>query len=119
MIISRASDNVEPTYLFLQWMVDKATQTKLAERLGGAVPSRNSMWDTPVYQKSRFAPLFAAMRGSLERGLAKPRAPNIYEVYDALGGLMQEVGLGTVSPQDAVKIGQKRLLDICEKCLLE
>lgn len=119
MIISRASDNVEPTYLFLQWMVDKATQTKLAERLGGAVPSRNSMWDTPVYQESRFAPLFAAMRGSLERGLAKPRAPKIYEIYDALGGLMQEVGLGTVSPRDALKIGQKRLLDICEKCLLE
>jgi multiple sugar transport system substrate-binding protein len=100
-------------------MVDKSTQIKLAERLGGAVPSRSSLWDTEVYKGSSFAPLFAAMRGSLERGLAKPRAPKIYEVYDALGGLMQEVGLGKVSPQDALKIGQKALLDICEKCLLE
>ncbi len=119
MIISRASQNVEPTYLFLQWMVDKATQAKLAEQLGGAVPSRNSLWDLPVYKESRLAPLFAAMRGSLEIGQAKPRAPKIYEVYDALGGLMQEVGLGKVSPQDAVKIGQKALLAICESCLLD
>jgi len=32
---------------------------------------------------------------------------------------MQEVGLGKVSPEDAVKRGQKELLEICEKCLLE
>ena len=119
MIISRASKKVEPTYLFLQWMVDKATQSKLAKKLGGAVPSRNSMWETPVYKESRFAPLFVAMRGSLKKGLAKPRAPKIYEIYDALGGLMQEVGLGKVAPKDATKIGQKALLKICTKCLLD
>jgi len=119
MIISRASKNPEPTYLFLQWMVDKATQIKLAEQLGGAVPSRNSLWDTKVYKESSFAPLFLAMKGSLEVGVAKPRAPKIYEVYDALAGLMQEVGLGAVSPEDALKIGQKALLALCDKCVLD
>ena len=56
---------------------------------------------------------------SLAAGRSKPRAPKIYEIYDALGGLVQEVGLGKVSPADAAKMGQEAMLAICEKCLLD
>lgn len=119
IVISKASENAEATWLFLQWMVDIKTQEKLAKLLGGAVPSRNSAWDLPVYTESRLAPLFAAMRGSLAKGEAKPRAPKIYEVYDLLGGLIQEVGLGSRTPAEAAKLGQEGLLAICEQCLLK
>jgi multiple sugar transport system substrate-binding protein len=104
--------------LFLQWMTDKAQQLKLAESLGGAVPMRNSMWDTPPYKDSPLAGLFVAMRGSLETGVGRPRAPKIYQLWDSLGAVAQEVGLGTLSPADGAKRAQAEALAICEKCLL-
>lgn len=120
MIISRASKNPEAAYLFLQWMVDLETQKKLAERMNGAVPSRGSAWELPVYKDHpRLGELFEAMRVSLAAGRSKPRAPKIYEIYDALGGLIQEVGLGKVKPADAAKTGQEAMLRICDKCLLD
>ncbi len=118
LILSKASKNPEATYLFLQWMTDKATQLKLAESMKGAVPMRNSMWNQTVYTDTPLAELFVAMKGSLSDGVAKPRAPKIYELYDAIGGIAQEVGLGTLSPEDGAKKGQELMLAICEKCLL-
>lgn len=120
IVISRASKNPEAAYLFLQWMVDAETQKKLAEAMDGAVPSRKSLWELPIYKDHpRLSSLFAAMQVSLAAGRSKPRAPKIYEIYDALGGLVQEVGLGKISPEDAAKMGQEAMLAICEKCLLD
>jgi multiple sugar transport system substrate-binding protein len=49
----------------------------------------------------------------------KPRVPAIYQIFDALSGLMQEVGLGQITPEEATKRGQEALLKICEgKCTL-
>ena len=119
-VISRASKNPEATYLFLQWMVDLETQKKLAEAMDGAVPSRESAWELPVYKEHpRLKPLFDAMKVSLAAGRSKPRAPKIYEIYDALGGLVQEVGLGKITPAEAAKAGQEAMLGICEQCLLK
>jgi multiple sugar transport system substrate-binding protein len=120
IIISKASRNPEATYLFLQWMVDRDTQAKLAQKMDGAVPSRESAWSLPIYKDHPLlGSLFKAMQDSLVAGQSKPRAPKIYEIYDALGGLVQEVGLGTVSPEQAAKVGQESMLRICEQCLLD
>jgi multiple sugar transport system substrate-binding protein len=58
------------------------------------------------------------MSNTLEVAVAKPKLPKFFEIYDALTPLIQEVGLGSLSPEDAVKQGQQKLLDICSKCTL-
>jgi multiple sugar transport system substrate-binding protein len=118
LVIGRSSDAPEATYLFLQWLADRNTQLALAEQLGAGVPNRYSLFETPTYKDSRFAPLYAAMHGSLEYGAAKPRVPKIYEINDALAGLVQQVGLGQISAEDAMRQGQEEVLSICDPCTL-
>ena len=118
-MISKHSKQPEATYLFLQWMVEKSTQQQYFDKSGGAgVPIRNSTWSLPVVKESRFAPLYVAMRDSLKYGIAKPKAPKIYEVMDVLVGLVQEVGLGKKTAEQALKEGQEKVLAICAKCTL-
>jgi multiple sugar transport system substrate-binding protein len=118
LILARSSDAPEATYLFLQWLADRTTQLALAEQLGAGVPNRYSLFETPTYKDSRFAPLYAAMRGSLEYGKAKPRVPKIYEINDALAGLVQQVGLGQLTAEEAMARGQSEVLSICDRCTL-
>ncbi|MFQ5775163.1 MAG: extracellular solute-binding protein [Kiloniellaceae bacterium] len=118
IVISKSSGNVEPTYLFLQWIVDRGLQEKLLNTGGGGVPIRNSSWDLPALKNSRLAPLFAAMKGSLSVTEAKPKMPKFFEIYDELGAIVQEIGLGKLTPEAGVKLGQEKLLKICTKCLL-
>lgn len=116
--MSKASKNPEATYLFLQWMVDKTTQAKLADALGGGVPVRNSSWDLPAFKNSPLAPLYAAMRETLKTTSAKPRSPQIFKIFDVMSGLAQDVGLGKMTAEQATKKGQAELLKICQKCTL-
>jgi multiple sugar transport system substrate-binding protein len=58
------------------------------------------------------------MRGSLEYGEAKPRVPQIYQINDALAGLVQQVGLGQLSAEEALRQGQQEVLSICDRCTL-
>ena len=117
--ISKASKNPEATYLFLQWMADKKTQAKLADALGGGVAMRSSSWELPAFKESRLAPLYVAMQETLTFMEGKPRVPKIYQIFDALSGLMQEVGLGQITPGEATKRGQEALVKICgDKCTL-
>jgi len=118
LIIADSSDAPEATYLFLQWLADRSTQLALAEQLGAGVPNRYSLFEAPAYQDSRFAPLYAAMRGSLEHGEGKPRVPQIYQINDALAGLVQQVGLGQLSAEEAMGQGQQEVLSICDPCIL-
>ena len=118
LVISKASENVEPVYLFLQWMIDKKTQEKLALRLDGGVPVRYSSLELPVYKDSRLAPLYEAMLASLETGGAKPRVPQLFEIYDVFGSIMQEVGIGKLTPEEGLNKAQEEMLAICEKCTL-
>jgi len=119
IVISKAGKNPEATYLFLQWMSDKATQTKLADTLGGGVPIRVSSWGLPAFKKSRHAQLYQAMEETLKYTQGKPRAPKIYEIFDVMSGLMQEVGLGKITAEEAAGRGQEALNKICEgKCTL-
>lgn len=118
VIMSKASKKPEATYLFLQWMADKAAQGKLAAKLGGGVPVRNSSWELDAYKSSKLAPLYAAMRETLKHTRAKPRAPQIFKIFDVMSGLAQEVGLGKITAEEAAKRGQAELLKICQKCVL-
>ena len=119
IVISKHSKQPEATYLFMQWLVDKNTQQQLFTKSGGAgVPIRKSTWALPVVKQSKFAPLYVAMQESLKYGAAKPKAPKLYEIMDVLVGLVQEVGLGKKTADQAMKEGQEKVQAICSKCTL-
>jgi hypothetical protein len=59
------------------------------------------------------------MRGSLEYGAGKPRVPQIYQINDALAALAQQVGLGQLTAEEAMRQGQTEVLSICDPCTLE
>jgi hypothetical protein len=99
-------------------MADRNTQLALAEELGAGVPNRYSLFEAPIYKDSRLAPLYAAMRGSLEYGKAKPRVPQIYQINDSLAALVQQVGLGQLAAGEAMEQGQREVLSICDPCTL-
>ena len=119
IVIGNASKNPVAAYLFLQWMSDKQTQARLADSLGGGVPIRTSSWELPAFKNSSHANLYEAMEETLKYTQGKPRAPKIYEIFDVMSGLMQEVGLGKITAGEAAKRGQEELEKICEgKCVL-
>lgn len=118
-VISVHSENPKPTFLFLQWLVDKKQQTALIEAGAGGVPVRESSWALPVMQQGDLSGLFAAMKESLEVAEGKPKMPGFYEIYDALTGISQEVGLGKLTPEQGAKQGQAALEKICgDNCML-
>ena len=119
IVISKQSKRAEPTYLFLQWMVDKTTQKRFFETSKGAgVPIRESTWKQPELQQSRFAGLYEAMRDTLAHGRAKPKAPKIFEIMDVMSGIVQEIALGKKTAEQGLKEGQEKVMAICSKCTL-
>ena len=119
IVISKHTKKAEPTYLFLQWLVDKQTQKRFFETSKGAgVPIRESTWSAPELKQSRFSALYDAMRETLKYGRAKPKAPKIFEVMDVMSGLVQEVALGRKTAEQGLKEGQEKVLAICKKCTL-
>ncbi len=119
MAMSRHSRNKEATYLFMQWMVDAKTQERLMEIGGGGVPIRHSSFDLPVMQLEERQSLYDAMRASLEVAVAKPKAPDFFEIDDAMSPIIQRVGIGQITAQQALEEGQRRLEAICNPCLLQ
>lgn len=117
-VISAASRNPEATFIFLQWLVDKAQQQKLIAALGGGVPIRTSSWDLPQIKDTPNPTLYAAMRETLAFSSAKPKMPKFFEVYDALGSIAQEVGLGRITPEQAAKTGQEQMVRLCGRTCL-
>jgi multiple sugar transport system substrate-binding protein len=115
IVINKASKNKAATYLFLQWVVEKDTQKKLMTAGKGGVPMRTSSFALPELANS---PFYAAMKTNMEVVLAKPKAPKIFEIYDALGPIVQQVGQGRLTPEQGAKMGQEKMLAICKKCLL-
>jgi multiple sugar transport system substrate-binding protein len=118
LVISKASKNKEATYLFVQWMVEKSTQKKLIEAGKGGVPVRTSSFSMPELSQGPLSSLYAAMKNTMEVAVAKPKVPKMFEIYDALNPIVQQVGLGKISPEAAAKAGQEKMLAICTKCTL-
>ena len=119
LTISILSGKPEATYLFLQWAVAKSTQARLFEVGGAGVPVRESTWDWPALTGSRHAALYKAMRTSLKVGKARPKAPNLYEIMNVMGGIFQQIGTGKKSVEEGLKEGQLRVLEICKECVLK
>ena len=117
-VISTASKRPEPTFLFLQWLVDKKQQDKLIALGQGGVPVRETSWALPAIADTNNKTLYAAMKSTLDVATAKPRMPKYYEIYDQLSGVAQEVGLGKLSPEEGAKKGQAAMLKLCTKCLM-
>ncbi|EWY36472.1 hypothetical protein N825_26745 [Skermanella stibiiresistens SB22] len=118
-VISANSQNPEPTFLFLQWLVEKKQQEALLDAGAGGVPVRESSWAMPVMNDGNLKPLFGAMKASLQVAQAKPRMPLYLEIADALSAVVQKVGLRQLTPEQGAKEGQKVLVGLCDaKCTL-
>ncbi|MBS9478005.1 ABC transporter substrate-binding protein [Ancylobacter radicis] len=117
-VISAASKNPEPTFIFLQWLADRKQQDKLIALGEGGVPIRESSWALPAITGAANKTLYTAMKSTLDVAEAKPKMPKFYEIYDVMSGIAQEVGLGKLSPEEGAKKGQAELLKLCTKCLL-
>jgi multiple sugar transport system substrate-binding protein len=117
-VISKSSKHPEATFLFLEWLASKRQQDKLIELGSGGVPIRESSWALPAMTGGDLKGLFAAMRQSLDVSEAKPKMPKYYELFDMWNGIAQNIGLGTMSPEDGAKKMQAEMLKICQKCLL-
>lgn len=115
IVISKASKNKAATYLFLQWLVEKDTQAKLIAAGKGGVPVRNSSFALPELGNSTF---YTAMKSTVSGLSAKPKVPRIFEIYDALGPIVQQVGQGKLTPEQGAKMGQEKIVAICKKCTL-
>ena len=59
------------------------------------------------------------MRGSMKGGIAEPKFPRLLEMGDAMDGIIQQIGLKSLTPAEGAKQLQAALLAICEKCLLQ
>lgn len=116
IIISKAAKNKAATFLFLQWMVDKDTQGKLIAAGKGGVPIRQSSF--ALEQLKTNPAFYNAMKDTLQVAEAKPKAPKIFEIYDALGPIVQQVGQGKLTPEQGAKLGQEKMLAICKQCTL-
>ena len=101
----------------MQWMIDKETQTKLITAGKGGVPIRTSSFSMPQLGGDKAA-YYDAMKSTLAVAVAKPKAPKIFQIYDALGPIVQQVGQGKLTPAEGAKEGQAAMLAICKACLL-
>ncbi|MFK8251355.1 extracellular solute-binding protein [Ancylobacter terrae] len=119
-VISEASKNPEATFLFLQWLADKRQQDKLIELGKGGVPVRESSWALPAMKDGPNPTLFAAMKSSLDVATARPKMEKYPEMFDAMSGIAQQVGLGKMTPEQGAKEGQAILMKLCggKSCLL-
>jgi multiple sugar transport system substrate-binding protein len=118
MALSIHSKNQEATYLFMQWMIDKATQAKQVAAGGGGVPIRRSSFDLDVMSETTRLSLYKAMATSLQYVRAKPKAPNFFEIDSTMAPLVQQVGIGQLTAEEALKDGQRKVMAICSDCLL-
>ena len=119
MAISKYSENPEPTFLFLQWLVDHQTQIKAGRKLGGWIPVTESAWDDPFYAEGHFTELYAAMRSSIAEGGATFLSPKLWEIVDVGAGIVQQIGNGSLGAEEGMAQLQAEVLDICEQCLLQ
>jgi multiple sugar transport system substrate-binding protein len=59
------------------------------------------------------------MKQTLLVAEAKPKMPKILELSDALSAVVQQVGLGRMTPEQGAKEGQAAMVKVCgDKCTL-
>ena len=119
IVIARTSKNAEATFLFLQWLVDKQQQQALLKAGKGGVPIRTSSWNDLGDLAASNPTLVSAMKASLEVARSKRPMPEYFQIVDVLSDVVQKVGLGILTPEQAAEQGQAALEKLCgESCLL-
>ncbi|KWX65845.1 ABC transporter substrate-binding protein [Mycobacterium sp. NAZ190054] len=113
LMISKASQNKEATFLFLQWIASKSTQDKWMET-GVAMPVRADSFESAAVTSGPRQNLYTAVSETFEFGRAWPNnAPQLYEIFDAVARMQQRVGTGDSAPQDALADLQSEMESIC------
>lgn len=110
IVINAAGDNPEATYLFLQWMVSPETQRKFLES-GVGIPIRPR--EFRLVEDGPRANLYEAVRSSLEVAQSFPTVPEMFEIFDQINLIQQQVGQGETSPQDGAAELQSQMEEIC------
>lgn len=119
IVISKASKNAEATFLLLQWLVSKQQQQALLTAGNGGVPIRNSSWEQMDKLFQDNPTLLSAMKSSLDVSRSKRPMPDYFQIVDVLSDVVQKVGLGNLTPEEAAAQGQAALEKLCDdNCLL-
>lgn len=119
LMISKLSEHKEATYLFLQWLVSPSTQEKWLNS-GVGMPVRQDSLESPTLTEGPRANLYEAVKGSLKYGSPWEKGPKLYEAFDAVNRMQQEVGQGNAEPQEALEKLQGELEEICgDSCYLK
>jgi multiple sugar transport system substrate-binding protein len=124
LVINKASQNKEATYLFLQWMVSKQLQDQWLETAlnegAGFDPVLTSSFDNPAYTSGDRAELLAAIKGSMESAIAIPFISELRKHFDGMLLRFQETLLGEKSAQEALDALQQDMTAICaSNCALQ
>lgn len=118
IMLSKASENKEAAYLFLQWLVSPEVQEEWLAA-GTGMPVLQASLESPTLTKGERADLFAAVKGVMENGRPWEHGPSLYEAFDAINRMQQEVGMGRATPEEALEVLQADLEEICgDSCFL-
>jgi ABC-type glycerol-3-phosphate transport system substrate-binding protein len=113
LMISKASENKEATYLFLQWLVSKETQDKWFDT-GVGMPVREDAWENPKLTEGDRKQFYEAVKETMANGSPWKKGPKLYEAFDAVNRMQQAVGQGKATPEAALETLQGDLEEICE-----
>ena len=117
-MMSKASENKEATYLFMQWLVSPEVQEEWLAA-GTGMPVLEASLESPTLTKGERADLFAAVKGVMENGKPWEHGPALYEAFEAINRMQQVVGKGEATPEEALETLQGELEEICgDSCFL-
>lgn len=125
LILNKASENKEATFLFLQWIVSQQTQDAWLEvvvnqGIGGFDPVLKSSLDNPLYSQGPRAELLNAIAGSLEVAHSVPMLRGFPKFQDPMLQRFQEFLLGEKTAQQALEALQQDFEAICSSnCLIQ
>jgi multiple sugar transport system substrate-binding protein len=119
-VMSKASENKEATFLFMQWMASKLTQDAWFELDQGAMPVRTDTFEHPKFSGGQYASLYEAVQPTLEEGQSWTQIPELFEISDAINLEQQRLINGEQSAQETATALQSAMEEICgDGCFAE
>ncbi|MBY5164164.1 sugar ABC transporter substrate-binding protein [Salsipaludibacter albus] len=98
LVVFEDSPNQELAWKFVDWMTQTETQQAWYETVAG-LPSVTEAWESGDLADDERLSVFGTQ---LEETVAPPSIPEWEEVATAINGLMEQVTVGDVAPEDAV-----------------
>ena len=108
-VIYAGSKNLEPSYLFVQYMNSADSQAFIAGKLG-LLPTRGAAYDLPEAQKNQFVPQFKTV---LEQATPRPWIPEGGQIFTAMDEHWIKMYTGAETAQagaDAIAAAWKKIL---------